>query len=186
MNGDDLEMFVIEIDNAKDKNVIVSLIYRPPNRSIKTFHEYLKLFLDRTTVSNKNIVLIGDFNLNLLDFNLSLLDFYYSHSVKNYLNELFKNNLMLINKGTHVASKSISAIDHINTNFLFNSNFNSGIIKANLSTTLLFLWLLVGLKSFLKVQNIQEMHKLSLKEYSQNNKLNNPNWNYANFNGQKL
>ena len=132
MNGDDLETFVIEIDSAKDKNVIVNLIYRPRNRSIKTFHECLKLFLDRTTISNKNTVLIGDFNLNLLDF-------YHSHSVKICLNELFKNSLTLINKGTHVASKSISAIDHINTNFLFNSNFNSGIIKANLSITLLFL-----------------------------------------------
>ena len=30
----------------------------PPNGSIKLFHEYLKLFLDKTTISNKNIVLM--------------------------------------------------------------------------------------------------------------------------------
>ena len=39
-------MLVIEIDNAKDKNAIVNLVYRPPNGSTKTIHEYLKLFLD--------------------------------------------------------------------------------------------------------------------------------------------
>ena len=50
MNCDNLETLVIEIDNAKDKNVIVSLVCMPPNGSIKLFHEYLKLFLDKTTI----------------------------------------------------------------------------------------------------------------------------------------
>ena len=58
MNCDNLETLVIEIDNAKDKNVIVSLVFMPPNGSIKLFHEYLKLFLDKTTISNKNVVLM--------------------------------------------------------------------------------------------------------------------------------
>ena len=51
-----------------------------------------------------------------------------------YMNKLFKNYfLTLINNPTSVTSKSIFAIDHINTNFLLNSNFKSGIIKADLS-----------------------------------------------------
>ena len=88
-------MLVIGTDNAKDKNVIVNLVYSPPNGSMKTFHEYLKLFLDRTTISNKNIVLIGDFNLNLLDF-------YHSNSLKTYVNELFRNNLLTLPTNRHV------------------------------------------------------------------------------------
>ena len=68
MNCDNLETLVVKIDNSKDKNEIANLVYRLPNGSIKTFHEYLKLFLDRTTIRNKNIVLIRDFNLNLQDF----------------------------------------------------------------------------------------------------------------------
>ena len=75
MNCDDLETLVIETDNAKDKSVIVNLFYRPPKWSLITFHEYLTLFLDRAAMSNKNIVLIGDFNLILLKS-------YQSHSVK--------------------------------------------------------------------------------------------------------
>ena len=38
-NFDDLETFVLKIDNVKSKNVIVNLVYTPPNRSIKTFYE---------------------------------------------------------------------------------------------------------------------------------------------------
>ena len=126
MNCGDLEALVIEIDNVIDKNAIVNLVYKPPNGSIKVFHEYLKLFLDRTTISNKNIVLIGDFNLNLLDF-------YHSHSVKIAVTKLFKNNLLtLINKPARVTSKFISAIGHIF--FYINSNFkSSSIIKTNFS-----------------------------------------------------
>ena len=60
MNYGDLETFVKEIGNAKEKNGIVNLDYRPPKGSCKTFHEYLKLFFGRGTMSNKNMILIGD------------------------------------------------------------------------------------------------------------------------------
>lgn len=81
--------------------------------------------MDWTKASNKSVVLVGDFDLNLFDF-------CHSHSVEIYANELFKNNLLtLINKPKHVTCKYVSAIDHIN--FLFNSNFKPGIIKTNLS-----------------------------------------------------
>ena len=40
-----------------------------------------------------------------------------------------------------------------------------------------------GPKSYLKIQN---MHKLSIKEYSQKNKLNNSDENYTNLTGQKV
>ena len=75
MNCGNLEVLVIEIDEFKKKNVIVSHEYKPTNGSIKTFPEYLKVFQDNVTISNKNIVLIGDFNFNFLDF-------YHSHSIK--------------------------------------------------------------------------------------------------------
>ena len=78
------------------------------------------------------MVLIGYFNSNLLNF-------YQSNSVNIYVNKLFRNNLLtLINELTGVTSKSISAIDHINTNFLLNSYFKSAIIKLNLSDHCLY------------------------------------------------
>ena len=133
INREDLGTLVIKIENAKDKNVFVNFVYRPQDGSITTFHEYLKLFLDQATISSTNKVLIGDFNLNLIDF-------YLIHSVKIYVNELFRNNLLtLINKHTRITRKSISAINYINKNFVLNPNFNSCIIKTDLSNPLLFL-----------------------------------------------
>ena len=67
----DLETLVIEIGNGKGKTVIANLVCRSPNGSVKTFHDYLELLFDRTTISNKNIVLVGDF-----------LGFYHSNRVK--------------------------------------------------------------------------------------------------------
>ena len=67
--------------------------------------------------------------------NSHLLSFYHSNSVQIYINEFFKNKLLtLINKPTRVASKSISVIDHINTNFLLNL-----VLRQTYLITLLFL-----------------------------------------------
>ena len=64
-------------------------------------------------MSNKDIVLLRDFNLNLLDF-------YHRKSVKIYENKLFKNNFLQQHwprKPTwRVNSKLISEIDYIKTN----------------------------------------------------------------------
>ena len=38
INYDDVETLVI--DAGKDKNLIINLVHRTPNGSIKTFHEY--------------------------------------------------------------------------------------------------------------------------------------------------
>ena len=114
MNCNNLETLVIETDNSKDKEVR------------KHFMSISSCFWARQ-ISYTNRVLIDDINLNLLDF-------YFSRSVKIYVNELFKNSLLtLINRHTHVTTTSIFAIDHINKNFALNSNFNSGIIKTDLS-----------------------------------------------------
>ena len=64
-------------------------------------------------MSNKNIVLVGDFYLTLLKS-------YQSHSIKIWVSELLKNNLLtLFNKPTRATNKSISTIKHINGNFKF-------------------------------------------------------------------
>ena len=75
-------------------------------------------------------------------------------------------------------SKFVSAIDQIKTNL-----YDHLSTKTNLSGQFATLWLVDGPKSYLKIQN---MHKLSIKEYSQKNKLNNSDENYTNLTGQKV
>ena len=152
MNCDNLKALVVEIDNAKDKCVIVNLTHRPPNESIKRFHEYVKLFLDRATISNKNIVLIGDFDLNLPGF-------YHSHYAKIYVNQLFKTNLLiLINKPTRVT----------NNLFLLQMRVLSLLLlRQTYPIPLLFLRLVDSQKVLLKREYTRNVHITYKKIFSE-------------------
>ena len=122
-----VESLSLEILNTKTKNTILNVTYRPPDGSIQEFETFFNSLLSKTTNTNKNLVTVGDFNLNLLDYSQN-------NKVKNYVNKLFQHNLLpMINKPTRVSRKSISIIDHINTNFYFHSNVKSGIIKTPIS-----------------------------------------------------
>ena len=56
----------IEIINDSDKNIIVGVIYRPPNNHIDTFLDKLDDFLNKVSQENKQIYLMGDYNVDLL------------------------------------------------------------------------------------------------------------------------
>ena len=76
----------------------------------------------------KNIVLAGDFNINFLDFETT-------ENVQDFLNLMFRYNMIpLTNKPTRVTKHSANAIDHIITNSVIGHNdFKSAIIKTDLS-----------------------------------------------------
>ena len=76
----------------------------------------------------KNIVLAGDFNINFLDFETN-------KNVQDFLNFMFRYNMIpLTNKPTRVTRSSANAIEHIITNSVIGHNdFTSAIIKTNLS-----------------------------------------------------
>ena len=60
------ESLFIEIDNIKTRNIVVGVIYRPPNSNFEQFYEGLDRCLNLLAQENKQIYLIGDFNINLL------------------------------------------------------------------------------------------------------------------------
>ena len=76
----------------------------------------------------KNIVLAGDFNINLLDFETD-------KNVQDFCNIMFHYNMIpLTNKQTRVTRHSANAIDHIITNSVKgHKDFKSAIIKTDLS-----------------------------------------------------
>ena len=60
----------------------------------------------------KNIVLAGDFNINFLDFETN-------KNVQDFLNLMFRYNMIpLTNKSTRITKHSTNAIDHIITNIV--------------------------------------------------------------------
>ena len=61
----DFEGFVIEIITESDvKNVVVTVVYRPPLYS-KNFYEVIENVIATLSVNNKNIIIAGDFNIEL-------------------------------------------------------------------------------------------------------------------------
>ena len=65
-----IETIFIEIDKeqiGKDKNVIVGVIYRPPDTDIKIFNEYASELLDKNRSENKCVACLGDYNISLLN-----------------------------------------------------------------------------------------------------------------------
>ena len=64
-----LESVFIEIIFKHKKNIIVGCIYKHPHMDVSDFNSfYLSPLLSKISSENKGLVLLGDFNINLLQF----------------------------------------------------------------------------------------------------------------------
>ena len=64
-----LESNFVELSIPKKQNIIVGCIYRHPNMLLDEFNEcYLNKLLDKLSKENKHVVLLGDFNVDLLKY----------------------------------------------------------------------------------------------------------------------
>lgn len=65
------ESVFIELDKSfiegADKNFILGCIYRSPSSSVPEFLASLDAVFEKLSLENKNVVLVGDININLLD-----------------------------------------------------------------------------------------------------------------------
>ena len=124
LSVDGTENLFIEILNEKVQNIVVGLFYRPPNRSIDAFLDTFDECLDIVSQENKEIYLMGDFNINLLktDNNTSKL-------ISSLTTYSFHPH---INKPTRISDTSKTLIDNIFSN-VCNKNANNGIIYYDIS-----------------------------------------------------
>ena len=104
------ESLFVELDRAKEKNIIVGVIYRPPDQKVKDFLCDLDLLLDKISRENKIVYLLGDYNLNLL-----------AHSrhqdTSKFLDLLYSRMFFpLITRPTRITEHRASLIDNIFTN----------------------------------------------------------------------
>ena len=109
----ELESIFIEIPNKKGKNLVVGCIYRHPCMSITEFNEnYLETTLEKLSLENKNIILLGDFNINLIN--------YESNRETNEFVDLISSNSLIphILKPTRITTHSKTLIDNIFSNFI--------------------------------------------------------------------
>ena len=117
---DDLSMFdeyiecvSVEVEKhvlKTSKNVVISVIYRPPNTDVRIFIDKMNILLDTIMKEHKLCYLLGDYNLIILNYDThdttaEFIDILYSHAI-----------LPLINRPTRVTQSSATAIDNIFTN----------------------------------------------------------------------
>ena len=123
----DIEALTIEIIEENKKNLIITVIYRPPRGDEKNFRKEYKKLIENKNESNKQIFLIGDINLNSLDYETN-------NCVKNFFNLSFKNSIFpIITRPTRVTRTPTTSIDHILTNAILTSKIRSGILQTDIS-----------------------------------------------------
>jgi hypothetical protein len=111
--------------NLGSKTVLIINIYRPPHRNKKDFLTSLESFIEGR--NEKQIILLGDFNLNLKCKR--------DLTVAAYKNILASSGFMTcINKTTRLEIRNCkvirSCLDHISLKGFHNNNINSFIIKT--------------------------------------------------------
>ena len=82
----ELESTFVEIINHKKSNILVGSIYRHPLMDLNEFNDYyLNKLLHKLSSENKSVILLGDFNVDLMKYDnhhskYEFLDFYVSSS----------------------------------------------------------------------------------------------------------
>ena len=118
----ELESVFVEILCKNSKNLIVGCVYRHPCTSISEFNdEYLNPLLNNLSNEKKGLILMGDFNINLLNYeNCS--------NVNDFLNAIHSHSLIPhILKPTRITAKTKTLIDNIFTNFTENTHLSGNL-----------------------------------------------------------
>ena len=123
----ELESTFLKIVNPKKANIIYGMIYRHPSMDVTDFNQnYLNGLLDKVPKEEKNIFLLGDFNINLLNYNEH-------RPTNNFLDSLGSSSLLLfILQLTQLTGHSKTLIDNIFFN-LISHDVISGNITATIS-----------------------------------------------------
>ena len=121
-----LESTFTEINNSKKSNIIVSCVYKHPNTDVLDFNYLINQLFDKISKEQKQIFLLGDFNINLLNYN--------EHQPTNeFLDSLASNSIIpYILQPTRLTTHSKTLIDNIFSNVLSCETI-SGNITATIS-----------------------------------------------------
>ena len=166
------ESIFIELDKQvfhQKSNIILGIIYRPPNTDINSFNEALGTILDKLKVEDKTCYLMGDFNINLLN--------YTNHALTSDFVDLMHSYsfISLINRPTRITNNSATLIDNI---FANKPNLNSfqGILVTDISDHLPIIYIDCKIPSlsnddFIHRRNLSPRNKQAFR-----NAIANLNW----------
>ena len=101
---------LLKLIGQKKKNIIVGIIYRPPDSKLNEFLSDLDLVRGKISTKNKLVFLMGDWNLNLIN--------HHCHKVTSDFLDLLYSRMFfpLITRPTRIMASKNSLIDNIFTN----------------------------------------------------------------------
>ena len=108
--ADGVESCWLEVTSKKEQNIIIGCVYRHPHSKLESFHEVMKERLQGLNNSGKQVIVLGDININFLQY-------CNDNRTAVYLDMLFDSGFMPITtKATRITDHSKTLIDHIYTN----------------------------------------------------------------------
>ena len=123
------ESIFIELQFENKKNIIVGNVYRPntwPRADLDRFIVTLSNIIEIINQENKLIVLLGDYNIDLLKYGTHI-------KTTEFLDDMISHGLLpVITKPTRITKHSATLIDHIYTNIIQNTS-SSGIILTDIA-----------------------------------------------------
>ena len=128
-----LEATFVEIINPKKSNIVIGCIYKHPNMDATDFkNNYLSQIFEIVSKEQKQVFLLGDFNINLLNYN--------DHQPTNdFLDSLASNSFIpYILHPTRITNHSKTLIDNNFCNFIF-PIFPISILSGNITATTFFI-----------------------------------------------
>ena len=106
-----VESLFLEICIPGIRNIVVGIMYRPPNSNIKDFLTYLSDLVKSPVFKNKDCFFLGDFNIDLLKSG--------NNTVANEFLQIFLSSFLpLISKPRRVTDHSATLIDNLFCNTL--------------------------------------------------------------------
>ena len=156
-----LESVFVEINNPGKKNVIVGCIYKHPLLDINDFNDdYLEPLFEKIAGENKDIFLIGDFNIDLINSD--------TEPISSFLDTMTANLYVPhITLPTRITPTSSTLIDNIYSNTI---NFSSGI-SGNLMSAISdhFPQFLILPKEIANLSKKHNLYKRDTKNFDREN-----------------
>ena len=129
-NNTYIECMFVEIKQTEFnsiKNIIIGIIYRPPNTDINEFNKCFSEIFSVLEQEDKVVHIMGDYNINLLNAS--------NHVGSSEFLDLFYSNgfVPLITKPTRMQNNSKTLIDNIFCNNISEYKFTSGVLHTDIS-----------------------------------------------------
>ena len=169
-----LQAIFVEVDKdifAVGVNIILGVIYRPPNTDIITFNDKLNYVLNVIQKERKTVFLMGDYNINLMNENHS--------PTCQFLDTLYSNSMFpLISKPTRITEINATLIDNIFCNDIEFNNYLNGLFFTDISDHLPVFSVKIMPNSNVLAKPLTSIRDLSIKNITNfKDIIGKTNWN---------